>query len=253
MWWSSPSMGPGGRRLPALALLALVGLSAPLAGCGWQPLYGVNKDTGAAGSAAQQMAQIHINPIADRVGQQLYNLLRDRMNPQGVPQNPTYDLIVTLRQSGAPSLINPDQTTARIDLTLYASFSLYRRDAPGVVVFKGESRNTTSYDLLISDPYASVVSADDAKRRGAQSLADDIANRLATYLAQPRCPTRSPRQRAPDEGRAAGSRAFPAERPRRASLPSSSTAPTRGWCASGQSISSPAWRATSATPSASPS
>ena len=53
------------------------------------------------------MAQIHINPIADRVGQQLYNKLRDRMNPQGVPQNPTYDLIVTLRQSGAQSLINP--------------------------------------------------------------------------------------------------------------------------------------------------
>ena len=91
---------------------------------------------------------------------------------------------MALRQSGAASLINPDQTTARIDLTLYASFYLYKRDVPNVAVFKGESRNTTSYDLL-SDPYASVVSADDAKRRGAQSLADDISNRLATYLSQP--------------------------------------------------------------------
>ncbi len=131
------------------------------------------------------MAQIHINPIADRVGQELYNMLRDRMNPQGVPQNPTYDLIVTLRQSGAQSLINPNQTAARIDLTLYADFSLYKRDTPGAAVFHGESRNTTSYDLL-NDPYASVVSADDAKRRGAQSLADDIANRLATYPAPSR-------------------------------------------------------------------
>jgi hypothetical protein len=182
MWSSSASIESRGR---GLALLACLALTAPLAGCGWEPLYGVNKDTGTAGSAAQQMAQIHINPIADRVGQQLYNLLRDRMNPQGVPQNPTYDLIVTLRQSGASSLINPDQTTARIDLTLYADYNLYRRDAPGVVIFHGESRNTTSYDILISDPYASVVSADDAKRRGAQSLADDVANRLATYLSQP--------------------------------------------------------------------
>jgi hypothetical protein len=185
MWSSSAPITSRRRGLSAVALLALVALAAPLAGCGWEPLYGVNKDTGPAGTAAQQMAQIHINPIADRVGQQLYNVLRDRMNPQGVPQNPTYDLIVTLRQSGAPSLINPNQTTARVDLTLYADYNLYRRDAPGVSVFHGQSRNTTSYDILISDPYASVVSADDAKRRGAQSLADDIANRLATYLAQP--------------------------------------------------------------------
>ncbi|MFI5017020.1 MAG: LPS assembly lipoprotein LptE [Dongiales bacterium] len=176
--------------------MALVALTAPLAGCGWQPLYGVTKDTGAAGSAAQQMSQIHINPIADRVGQQLYNTLRDRMNPQGVPQNPTYDLIVTLRQSGAQSLINPDQTAARIDLTFYADYNLYRRDAPGVSVFHGQSRNTTSYDLL-NDPYASVVSADDAKRRGAQSLADDIANRLATYLSQPQVAAPQPAPASP--------------------------------------------------------
>ena len=82
------SLWSGGRGLSGLALLAFLALTAPLAGCGWQPLYGQSKDTGVAGSAAQQMAQIHINPIADRVGQQLYNMLRDRMNPQGVPQNP---------------------------------------------------------------------------------------------------------------------------------------------------------------------
>jgi hypothetical protein len=172
------------QRLSALALVAVMALTAPLAGCGWQPLYGHTDTTGPAGSAAQQMAQTHIYPIADRVGQQLYNVLRDRMNPQGVPPNPVYDLIVTVRQSGSQSLINPNQTAARIDLTFYADYNLYRRDAPGVSIFHGESRNTTSYDLL-SDPYASVVSADDAKRRGAQSLADDIANRLATYLSQP--------------------------------------------------------------------
>jgi len=184
MWSSSAAREPSGRGLSALAILALVALTTPLAGCGWQPLYGHTDTTGPSGSAAQQMAQTHINPIADRVGQQLYNTLRDRMNPQGVPQNPTYDLIVTLRQSGAQSLINPNQTAARIDLTLYADFNLYRRDAPGVSIFHGESRNTTSYDLL-NDPYASVVSADDAKRRGAQSLADEISNRDAVYLSEP--------------------------------------------------------------------
>ena len=106
MWSSSASIASRGRGLSALARLALA-LTAPLAGCGWQPLYGNTDTTGPSGSAAQQMAQTHINPIADRVGQQLYNTLRDRMNPQGVPQNPTYDLIVTAAPERRPVADQP--------------------------------------------------------------------------------------------------------------------------------------------------
>jgi LPS-assembly lipoprotein len=171
MSWSRRASWPAG--LTALLLL--------LAGCGWQPLYGHDASS-QGGNAAPQLAQVHIQPIADRVGQQLYNLLRDRMNPQGVPADPQYDLIVTLRQSATQELIQQDQTASRITITLTAEYKLIVRgqEAP---VFNGQARATTAYDLL-DDPYASVVSAEDAKRRGAKSLADEISNRVAVYLAE---------------------------------------------------------------------
>ena len=177
MWSSRARLRPAG-----LALLALLVLAGPLAGCGWEPLYGQNKSTGVGGDAGPQLAQVHIAPIADRTGQQLYNNLRDRMNPQGVPADPRYDLIVTLSQVGSAQIVSQQQTTTRVDLTFTATYNLYLRSKPGVSIFKATSRTTTAYDIP-NDPYSAVVSADDAKRRGAQSLSDDISNRVASFLA----------------------------------------------------------------------
>ena len=178
MWWSRlrhPAL-----RQPWFALLALLALVSPLAGCGWEPLYGQNRGVG--GDAGPRMAQVHIQPIADRTGQQLYNNLRDRMNPQGVPPDPNYDLIVTLGQISSPQLVSVNQTATRIDTTFTATFNLYRRDNPGVSIFHATSRTTTAYDIP-SDPYSAVVSSADAQRRAAQSLSDDISNRVASFLA----------------------------------------------------------------------
>ncbi len=165
-----------------LAFLALLAL----AGCGWQPLYGqVHDSNGAAvgGNAAPRLATVHVLPIADRTGQNLYNELRDRINPQGAPANPQYDLVIRLAEHSTQLLILQDQTASRTNLTLNATFTLYQRGADKPVL-QGNSRVTTSYDLL-NDEYATIQAMNDARRRGAQSLADDIATQLAVYLAQP--------------------------------------------------------------------
>ena len=181
MWWSRRRR-PALRR-PWLALLALLALVAPLAGCGWEPLYGQNHGLGGVGGdAGQRLAQVHIQPIADRTGQQLYNNLRDRMNPQGVPADPRYYLVVTLGQISSEQLVSVNQTATRIDTTFTATYNLYRVDNPGVSVFHATSRTTTAYDIP-SDPYSAVVSSADAQRRAAQSLSDDISNRVASFLA----------------------------------------------------------------------
>ena len=172
-----------GLRRPHLALLALLALISPLAGCGWEPLYGQSQSLGGVGGdAGPRLAQVHIQPIADRTGQQLYNNLRDRMNPQGVPPDPHYDLIVTLSQIASQQLVSVNQTATRIDTTFTATYNLYRRDNPGVSIFHATSRTTTAYDIP-SDPYSAVVSSADAQRRAAQSLSDDISNRVASFLA----------------------------------------------------------------------
>ena len=167
MWWS---------RLALLGLLAL-------AGCGFQPLYGRNSATGEGGDAGPERAQVHIQPIADRVGQNLYNILRDRMNPLGVPQDPRYDLAIAVRQTSELLLIQQNQTATRVNITLYADYQLFRHGKQGAIL-NGQARSTTTYDVL-SDPYSSVVSANDAQRRGAQSLADEISNRVSVFLANP--------------------------------------------------------------------
>lgn len=167
MWWSRT----------VLALTGLLVLSA----CGWQPLYGKVGATG--GNAAPQLAAVHILPIADRTGQNLYNELRDRMNPSGSPSNPHYDLVIQLAESTTQLLILQDQTASRTNLTLTANFQLYQRGNANPV-FKGTSRTTTSYDLL-DDEFATIQSTNDARRRGALSLADDITTQVAVFLSQP--------------------------------------------------------------------
>jgi LPS-assembly lipoprotein len=163
---------------------ALGGLLA-LSGCGWQPLYGrLGSGSGAVGgNAGPQLATVHILPIADRTGQNLFNALRDRLNPGGAPSDPHYDLVIQLTEHSQQLLIQEDQTATRVNLTLSASYNLYQRGTKKSV-FQGQSRATTTYDLL-DDEYASIQSTDDARRRGALSLADDIATQLAVFLAQP--------------------------------------------------------------------
>src|SRR5579872_856045 len=176
MWWSSSSASRRGApgRLLALALPLL------LAACGWHPLYGKLDDNTGAG---QELASVHVQPIPNRVGQNLYNELRDRINPGGEPADPQYDLVIGLNELLQQYLVQADQTATRVDLTLYANFALYQRGNTQPLLI-GQSRSTTTYDQL-TNQYASVVSADDAHRRGAEALADEIANRVAVYLAQP--------------------------------------------------------------------
>jgi LPS-assembly lipoprotein len=151
-----------------------------LAGCGWQPLYGKIDDTG--GNAGEALSNVHVLPIANRTGQNLYNALRDRINPRGVPAQPQYDLVVTINENSVPMLILEDQTASRINLTLYANYALYQRGNK-TPIYQGQSQVTTSYDLL-SNFYSTVVSQSDAERRGAQNLAGDISDRLAVFLAR---------------------------------------------------------------------
>jgi LPS-assembly lipoprotein len=176
MWWSNRSTS----RRSALGRLLAAALPLLLAACGWHPLYGRLDDNSGAG---QELASVHVQPIPNRVGQNLYNELRDRINPEGEPADPQYDLVIGLTEQLQQYLVQQDQTATRVDLTLYANFALYQRGNTQPLMI-GQSRSTTTYDQL-TNQYASVVSGDDAHRRGAEALADEIANRVAVYLAQP--------------------------------------------------------------------
>jgi LPS-assembly lipoprotein len=172
MWWSR-------RRL---SIVLLVGLAA----CGFQPLYGQRGATG--GSMPDELAAIRVVPIADRTGQLLYNNLRDRLNPHGKPVDPRYLLDIALREEREELALRGDETATRANLRLMADYVLRRAVSEGEpgkddIVTKGQSRITTSYDILDSQ-YATIISIEDARARATRVLSDDIQARLAVALSE---------------------------------------------------------------------
>ena len=159
----------------------LLCLALVLAGCGYHPLYGRHGADNA--SSVDEMALIRIEAIPDRIGQQMYNMLRERLNPYGKPEQPKYALSIALTETHENLFLEKDETATRANLTLKASFILRRLDDNSIVV-SGSSRSVGSYDIL-SSQFASVVSEEDARERTARAISDDIRTRLALAL-QPR-------------------------------------------------------------------
>ncbi len=156
-------------------------LGLVLAGCGYQPLYGQRGADNA--SVVDELALIRIEGIPDRTGQKMYNMLRERLNPYGKPEQAKYALSVALTETRQNLLLEKDETATRANLTLRASFILRRLDDDTVLV-TGSSRSVTSYDIL-SSQFATVISQEDARERCARAISDDMRTRLALAL-QPR-------------------------------------------------------------------
>ncbi len=162
------------RRRALLGLAALLPLAA---GCGFQPLYATNS---AGQSVDTELAAVRIQPLKERNGQFLHNLLRDRLNPYGQPVEPRYQLSISVSQVSEETGIRRDETASRAVLTLYASYSLV--DGQGQVLTQGLARSSSAYNILDS-AYASSVSRQDAQERALTELAEDLKLRLASFFS----------------------------------------------------------------------
>lgn len=169
-----------GRRafvgLAARAAMALPVLA--VAGCGFKPLYGSGPDDE---TVAGDLAGVRVEPLRNRVGQQMHNLLRDRLNPRGQPTAPNYSLQVELTETLVELGVRRDETATRANLKMDAEFFLRPVGAQSTLL-TGRSSSTTSYDIL-SNPFATTVSEGDARERALSQVADDIRTRLALYFS----------------------------------------------------------------------
>ena len=180
MWWSRLGGSHKPRALAAVAAVAIVALAA-LTGCGFKPLYATGDDDETVTSDG--LAATRIQPISGRTGQQLHNLLRDRLNPAGQSTQPAYVLTVSVSQTITELGIRKDETATRANLTLTAAFTL-RDTKSNSVVLSSTSVSVVSYNILDA-LYATTVAEKDAVERGLRVLADDIRLRLAVYFADP--------------------------------------------------------------------
>lgn len=176
MSWSE-QVGPSrpGKLLGILALISGLALNA----CGFRPLYG---ESAQGASSFDRLETVQIAALPDRTGQQLHNLLRDRINPRGQPNAPEYVLRVFLSEQTEALAIDQDETATRANLRLSASFTLTRLEGEEVV-FTGLSNSINSYNIVDSQ-FATFVSERDARERALRELSEDIRLRLATYFAR---------------------------------------------------------------------
>ena len=167
-------------RRSLLRLLSGGATTLPLCGltaCGFQPLYGQGSREQ---SVSESLASVRVEPLRDRVGQQMHNFLRDRLNPNGQPISPNYRLQVQLTESLTELGVRRDETATRANLRMVAVFTLLGYDSDSALM-TGRSSSTTSYDIL-NNPFATTVSEDDARERALREVADDIQTRLALYF-----------------------------------------------------------------------
>ncbi|MGD9507699.1 MAG: LPS assembly lipoprotein LptE [Geminicoccaceae bacterium] len=155
-------------------LTGLLGLGA----CGLQPIYGRSE----ARKVVPVLASIDVTQLYGRRGQYLRSYLLDELNPEGVRLSPEYQLDITLRQESNALAIQLDNTPTRANLALGAAFTLRRR-ADGAVVFDSAVRRVVSYNIR-SDPFATLITEQDAERRAAKEVARQIRTQLSLYFAQ---------------------------------------------------------------------
>lgn len=172
-------------RRPAIGLLAALSLAGlALSACGFQPMYGESNSALAAKTAdgSNKLAQIRIDPIAERAGQELHNRLRDRMNPDGQPDTPVYRLAVSTNEIEQEIAGDNNANVRHKILKVTAIYTLYPvKDDKKRLMDQMTSRVTVSFDTL-DDPYNDIATYKDAQRRAAEQLADMITTRVAAYF-----------------------------------------------------------------------
>ncbi|MDZ7714321.1 MAG: LPS assembly lipoprotein LptE [Rhodovibrio sp.] len=124
---------------------------------------------------------VAIAPMPERLGQQLHNALRDRLNPQGQPRNPAYRLKVSISSVSEPSTLRTDGTATRRNYRLQANWQLedYTKRTR---LFRSSAASTSSYNV-VDQPYATLTAFRDAEHRAVEQIARDIAARVNGVLA----------------------------------------------------------------------
>jgi LPS-assembly lipoprotein len=161
-------------------LLALSGTAA-LVGCGFQPLY-MPTASGRAGPAQRELAAVNVNLIPDRPGQLLRQDLQERLasDSAGTPQR--YDLAVTFTISGEGLAVLDDNSATRERLTGNARWILRARDPAQTQITSGSARALDAFNVLDQQFFAADVGNEQAQKRLASALADQIAAQLAVFF-----------------------------------------------------------------------
>jgi LPS-assembly lipoprotein len=158
-------------------LAAALGLAALLSGCGgWEPLY-ADRETKPATAALQA---VKVNPIPERVGQQLETGLRRAFNPTGAPVKQRYALTVTLQEALYSTGIQSQGLGTRGEVHITANYTL-NDITTNKVLQTGFVHSSDAFDIQ-ANGYSTVVAQEDAARRDIDEIRREIITRLTLYM-----------------------------------------------------------------------
>jgi LPS-assembly lipoprotein len=183
----------GSAAMKRILILFVILASAPLAACGFQPLYA--RSGGSDVPADLMRVQIGIitdpSPLAlrgsaadyqvenDRSRQILRNFLSDDLAVRGNSVPRDYVLNIQLIEPRTNVAIDRSDTTLRYGYAVVAYFEL--RDRSGRHLMTGASTSQTSFAVSQSE-FATIASQRDARERAMQEISIDIRNQLAAYF-----------------------------------------------------------------------
>lgn len=159
-----------------------------IAGCGFEPLYVERKsdekwyykgefDT----SISDEIAQIKIEPIADRLGQLIRNDLLDNLTPKGIPSKPKYRLeVFNIKKSVTEQAMRDDITATREKVRYTVQYRLFNANDNKEVV-SGNSIAYLGYDIM-ANPYSTTYAQKKIEKDAAKILANDISLRMGAYF-----------------------------------------------------------------------
>jgi LPS-assembly lipoprotein len=174
-------------------VLFLLLASAPLAACGFQPLYA----RGGGTDVPEDLMRVQIGTITDpapgtsrsfrqdyaiendRSRQLLRNFLSDDLETRrrDVPRD--YVLDIQLVEPRTNVAIDRSDSTLRYGYSVIAYFQL--RDLSGQNLMAGLSSSQTSFAVSQSE-FATIANQRDARERAMQEISVDIRNQLAAYF-----------------------------------------------------------------------
>lgn len=174
MWWPRK---PAEKRKALAAGLAVMG-SLCLASCGYQPLYRQAPHNGSTVEAS--LADITVDWIPDRTGQELRNALEQRLAGNAGGHAGRYHLRISLTDASSDvALRRLDATVSRSDMIVTAMWTLLEDDH---LVRQGTAEAVLNYAVQ-SNQYPTIASIKNAEALGAQLVADDIIRQLQGYFS----------------------------------------------------------------------
>jgi LPS-assembly lipoprotein len=169
-----------GRRWMCLGSLAALG--APLAGCGFQPVY-MRTASGKTGAAQRDLSTVFVENIPERPGQLLRLALQERLgDDSGTPAS--YDLHVSFGIAGQGIAIETNDIATRLRLIGTASWSLLDHDPKRTTLTTGSAQALDAVNIFDSQYFAADLEVEAEQKRIAENLATQIATQLATWFRE---------------------------------------------------------------------